>query len=123
MPPEFLTSGQYDPRDETVWRLGIITYYLLTGCRPYKDPQEAVLRPNSEPTHLKHFSTGTLKQGAVHADHLKVSAAGADIWNANGYLQFTKNLLFLEARDLVKRMLSTNPHERARLKDVLKHSW
>jgi serine/threonine protein kinase len=58
MPPEFLTDGQYDPRDETVWRLGIVTYYLLTGCRPYKDTQEALLR--SEATHLKYFSKGTL---------------------------------------------------------------
>ena len=65
MPPEFLISGQYDPRDETVWRLGIITYYMLTGCRPYEDAQQALLQRYGEPAHLKHFSTGT---DVVNAD-------------------------------------------------------
>ena len=34
-------------------------YYLLTGCRPYEDARQALLRPYGEPTHLKYFSTGT----------------------------------------------------------------
>ena len=84
-------NGQYDPRHETVWRLGIITYYLLTGCRPYEDGRQALLRPYGEPTHLKHFSTGTalvwkkIKQDVrntdeVNAEIRKASADNADFW-------------------------------------------
>ena len=60
MPPEFLTTRQYDPRRETVWRLGIIAYYLMTGCRPYTDAEQALLRPYGTAPHLKHFSSGML---------------------------------------------------------------
>lgn len=54
MPPEFLISGQYDPRDETVWRLGIITYYMLTGGRPYEDAQQALLQRYDERSKCGH---------------------------------------------------------------------
>jgi hypothetical protein len=32
---------------------------MLTGCKPYEDAQQALLQRYDEPTHLKHFSTGT----------------------------------------------------------------
>ena len=62
MPPEFLLTGKYEAEKDTVWALGILTYYLFTGCRPYTDATEAITQPYQAPTHLKYFSPGNILQ-------------------------------------------------------------
>ena len=63
MPPEFLLNGTYEASQGTVWTLGILMYYLVTGCRPYQDAVQAVNQPYGPPTHLKDFSPGEILWG------------------------------------------------------------
>lgn len=40
MPPEFIRDGKYQGIPATVWSLGVLLYYLVSGYLPFQSPKE-----------------------------------------------------------------------------------
>lgn len=86
-------TGSYDPESVDVWAMGVMLYLLLTGTYPFEDRT----RPGNVTATLRR-----VREGRVNP--------------------FPKNVRET-ARDLVSRMIQTDPRRRARLEDVANHPW
>ncbi|KAI8915390.1 kinase-like domain-containing protein [Powellomyces hirtus] len=95
--PELIQALPYDGRKIDVWALGIILFTLLTNEMPFTH------RPGERPRRMFH----RIARGDYHFPE---TVPG-------------KRAISDQARDLVKKMLTTNPQKRISIEAVLKHPY
>ncbi|KAI8824266.1 kinase-like domain-containing protein [Fimicolochytrium jonesii] len=95
--PEVIKALPYDGRKTDVWALGIILFALLTGELPFN------VRPGSTLRSMFHrIATGSYKFPPPQPGRPPVS----DL-----------------AKDLIRKILTTNPVKRPSVEEVLSHPW
>jgi len=92
--PEVL-AGDYQGNGEDLWSLGVILYMLLSGSAPFDGPNDDVILDN-----IRHAKDCYPKM-------------------SNSFWQNVS----LEAKDLVRCLLTIDPKQRITAEDALKHPW
>jgi len=104
--PELLQARQYTGPEVDVWSFGIVLYVLVCGKVPFDDQSMPQL-------HAK------IKKGVV--DYPQWLSAGRRTQTCS-----TVELLLTsctECRNLISRMLVTDPRQRASLSEIMNHPW
>jgi serine/threonine protein kinase KIN1/2 len=100
--PELLQAKQYTGPEVDIWSFGVVLYVLVCGKVPFDDQSMPQL-------HAK------IKKG--HAEYPPWLTAGT-------YNPPTTRLANdLECKNLIGRMLVTDPRQRATLQEIMNHSW
>ena len=104
--PEVLKTEAHSPGSEKydltcdIWSLGVIMYILCSGSPPF------YVTPTPD-------NTKTISIGMKH--RIK---SGLYNLTGNGWTNVSE-----EAKDLIKKMLETNPVERITIADVMNSNW
>ena len=104
--PELLQARQYTGPEVDIWSFGIVLYVLVCGKVPFDDQSMPQL-------HAK------IKRGVV--DYPTWLSPGRRATVAALY-RFITNY-HLECKNLISRMLVTDPRQRASLGEILNHPW
>lgn len=105
--PELLQARQYTGPEVDIWSFGIVLYVLVCGKVPFDDQSMPQL-------HAK------IKEGVV--DYPNWLSHGRLLWLYRPpCLSFLT--CFTECKNLISRMLVTDPKKRASLAEILNHPW
>jgi serine/threonine protein kinase len=102
--PELLQAKQYTGPEVDIWSFGIVLYVLVCGKVPFDDQSMPQLHAKIKKGHVDYppwLSTG--KQFHVHP--------------------FDSSLIESECRNLIHRMLQTDPSQRITLGEIMTHPW
>ena len=103
--PELLQARQYTGPEVDIWSFGIVLYVLVCGKVPFDDQSMPQL-------HAK------IKKGIV--DYPAWLSAGT----CQIYIPWFQMLIFaLECKNLMSKMLVTDPRQRATLSEIMNHPW
>ena len=105
--PELLQARQYTGPEVDIWSFGIVLYVLVCGKVPFDDQSMPQL-------HAK------IKKGVV--DYPSFLSPGKVLTIFLVYLSAPANHL-LECKNLISRMLVTDPRQRAHLSEIINHPW
>ncbi|KAL5118309.1 Serine/threonine-protein kinase [Pleosporales sp. CAS-2024a] len=103
--PELLQAKQYTGPEVDVWSFGIVLYVLVCGKVPFDDQSMPQL-------HAK------IKKG--HVDYPPWLSGGKSPQSQTWMLA---NLLIIECRNLIHRMLQTDPAQRLTMTEIMNHPW
>lgn len=104
--PELLQAKQYTGPEVDLWSFGIVLYVLVCGKVPFDDQSMPQL-------HAK------IKKGYV--EYPPWLSQGMYKWFEKcGY---TANFIPKECKNLISRMLVTDPRQRASLAEIMNHPW
>lgn len=104
--PELLQAKQYTGPEVDVWSFGIVLYVLVCGKVPFDDQSMPQLHAKIKKGVVEYppwLSSGKILCSKLRTEHV----ANRDI----------------ECRQLIARMLTTNPVERATLQEIMTHPW
>ena len=104
--PELLQARQYTGPEVDIWSFGIVLYVLVCGKVPFDDQSMPQL-------HAK------IKKGVV--DYPTWLSPGKQVESATSLICFANYCV--ECRNLISRMLVTDPKQRASLSEILNHPW
>ena len=106
--PELLQAKQYTGPEVDIWSFGIVLYVLVCGKVPFDDQSMPQL-------HAK------IKKGVVdYPTWLSPGKFTACMYGALLGLLLT---LSTECKNLISRMLVTDPRQRANLSEIMNHPW
>ena len=105
--PELLQARQYTGPEVDLWSFGIVLYVLVCGKVPFDDQSMPQL-------HAK------IKKGVV--DYPTWLSPGKSTKAAPMYW-LSLLIMFLECKNLISRMLVTDPKQRATLGEIMNHPW
>ena len=103
--PELLQAKQYIGPEVDVWSFGIVLYVLVCGKVPFDDQSMPQLHAKIKKGHVEYppwISPGEYAQG-IGRNHVTNAIA--------------------ECKNLISRMLTTTPSERASLNEIMRHPW
>lgn len=104
--PELLQAKQYTGPEVDLWSFGIVLYVLVCGKVPFDDQSMPQL-------HAK------IKKGYVEYPPW-LSQGMYTFLEQRGY---TANFIPKECKNLIARMLVTDPRQRANLTEIMNHPW
>lgn len=105
--PELLQARQYTGPEVDIWSFGIVLYVLVCGKVPFDDQSMPQL-------HAK------IKKGIV--DYPAWLSAGKSRPGCQAVMD-SPAYMFLECKNLISRMLVTDPKQRANLSEIMNHPW
>ena len=105
--PELLQARQYTGPEVDIWSFGIVLYVLVCGKVPFDDQSMPQL-------HAK------IKKGVV--DYPAWLSAGKYLPHSQRSSDFLAYMV-LECKNLISRMLVTDPKQRANLGEIMNHPW
>ena len=103
--PELLQAKQYTGPEVDLWSFGIVLYVLVCGKVPFDDQSMPQLHAKIKKGHVEY--PPWLSQGLP----LKLR------------LQHMANPVSSECKNLISRMLVTDPKHRATLAEIMNHPW
>ena len=105
--PELLQARQYTGPEVDIWSFGIVLYVLVCGKVPFDDQSMPQL-------HAK------IKKGIV--DYPSWLSPGKFRFSFRTFSRFLLNSQ-IDAKDLISKMLVTDPKQRASLAEIMNHRW
>lgn len=103
MPPEIILKKEYLPLKSDIWSLGVVIYYVLTSELPFK--------PFKKSNNIR--SSSIAKKEESNEKYLFDNIV-------NCRLDFSSSLS-LDAIDLIRTLLNTNPMLRPNLEEISDH--
>jgi serine/threonine protein kinase len=103
--PELLQAKQYTGPEVDIWSFGIVLYVLVCGKVPFDDQSMPQLHAKIKKGHVEY--PPWLSQGRPLKDIFRDLA----------------NPLSSECKNLISRMLVTDPSRRATLTEIMNHPW
>lgn len=104
--PELLQAKQYTGPEVDLWSFGIVLYVLVCGKVPFDDQSMPQL-------HAK------IKKGYVEYPPWLSQGKKGYKWT----LGWRTNFISKECKNLISRMLVTDPKQRANLNEIMNHPW
>ncbi|KAJ3179149.1 hypothetical protein HDU87_003107 [Geranomyces variabilis] len=107
--PELIQALPYDGRKIDVWALGIVLFTLLTNEMPFTH------RPGERPRRMFHR--------IARGDYAFPLGGGGGGGGGGGHIGGGRQPAGAMAKDLVRRMLTTNPAKRITAEEILRHPY